>query len=141
MEPLALATDLRKLLLWLTLACVGRREDSSCRKQIDWAVSFAQNDRNGRGSLKNGRGFQNSKNSITETPFKKSWICHWDDSVLHFEQWQRPSSSTSRTVSHPACLIQRVGYVLLSCMGNLVKGHHPWQGSQGPGIMGGAFAT
>ena len=53
-EPPALATDLRKLLLWLTLACISRREDSSCRKQIDWAGSFAQNDRNGRGSLKMG---------------------------------------------------------------------------------------
>ena len=59
MESPALATDLRKLLLWLTLACVSRREDSSCRNQIDWAGSFAQNDRNGRDSLKNGRGFQN----------------------------------------------------------------------------------
>ena len=63
----ALATGLRKLLLWLTLACVSRREDSSCPKQIDRAGSFAQNDRNGRGSLKNGRGFRNFARALRAT--------------------------------------------------------------------------
>ena len=37
--------------LWLTLACASREV---VRKQLDWAGSFAQNDRNGRGSLKMG---------------------------------------------------------------------------------------
>jgi hypothetical protein len=49
MEPPSLAIELRKLLLWLTLACFSLK---FVRKQIDWtgkAGSCSQNDRNGRG--------------------------------------------------------------------------------------------
>ena len=79
--PPALATDLRKLLLWLTLACVSRREDSRCQKQIDWAGSFAWKRSKWAGFTQKWAWLPNfcercARNNITETLFKKSWIRH-----------------------------------------------------------------
>ena len=52
MEPLSLATHLRKLLLWLTLACEKIQVFES--RSIGRVGSFTQNDRNEWGSLKMG---------------------------------------------------------------------------------------
>ena len=70
MEP-PLATHLRKLLLWLTLACV--RE--VVWNQIDW--SFAQNDWSGRVHSKMGVASQNLcalHAQLLENPLRKSWL-------------------------------------------------------------------
>jgi hypothetical protein len=77
MEPPSLATELRNLLLWLTLACFSFK---FVRKRIDWtgrAGSFSQNDRNGRGCaqrwawhLKILRALRAQR--YTEPPFYKS---------------------------------------------------------------------
>ena len=48
----SLATDLRKLLLWLTLACVSRKLFEN--RSMGLVVSL-KNNRNGRGSLQNAK--------------------------------------------------------------------------------------
>ena len=76
MEPPSLSTELRKLLLWLTLACFSRK---LIQKQIDWTSTIDKNDGNGRGFPKVGVASKISRARATvllEPPFRKSWIRH-----------------------------------------------------------------
>ena len=61
MEPPSLSTELRKLLLWLTLACFSRKH---VQKQIDWTSridSFSQKRSKWAWFSQSGRGFKNSR--------------------------------------------------------------------------------
>ena len=71
MEPSSLAREQRKLLLWLTLACLNINLD---RKRIDWQVEQKVSQKktpieNGRGLTESGRGREIfARNTVVEPP-------------------------------------------------------------------------
>ena len=72
MEPPSLSTELRKLLLWLTLACLSRK---FVQKQIDWTGGtefLSKTIEMGVVLPESGRGFKNfARNCAAGTPLQE----------------------------------------------------------------------
>ena len=75
MEPPFLATEPRKLLLRLTLECFRRNSFENRSTGLVELVVCLKNDRKWAWLLKICARFV--RNSISESPFWKSWIRHW----------------------------------------------------------------
>ena len=70
MEPPSLSTELRKLLLWLTLACFSRK---FVQKQIDWTGGTDSSLKTIEMGVVSKISRATRATVLLEPPFRKSW--------------------------------------------------------------------